>query len=317
MKQATSRIARAVLEIGRRSYRSVWTFVTARAIPITAALALGIFATLGYFSVFGLYLVPLGSILGILATAIAGIISRETPGRWMLVVVGTVFVGWFARYGAIQLQQARSTIDDDRRRALLTEQDLLEYVRNTPSEKTATILHVARRLRRYFRAHPPDIAHCDDLLHFLSQLDPDNGHTLYFRGEIERVEGKLRESRDDFFTYNEFADREERGAPSGSTSSDACYAGTTGERGYCRQRAGWVCHLLANELYREGCQAAHLGDRREKFESARKFADCALADFPEGFVQQISTSDLEGHLKAEVSNPAEACPAEGAKKGSD
>ena len=114
----------------------------------------------------------------------------------------------------------------------------------------------------------------------LSHLDDGNGHALYFAGEVKRAQGKALEAHADFYRY--FEVMVARGIPEdqGETNAEHCY---TLPRGFCRQRSGWIRHLLADDFYRQGQAAADALERASRFESALKHAEAAMRDFTGGF----------------------------------
>ena len=118
------------------------------------------------------------------------------------------------------------------------------------------------------------------LTEILRHLDDGNGHALYFAGEVKRALGRNLDAHKDFYRYFEVLSASGQPENLGDTGSEYCY---TLPRGYCRQRSGWIRHVLADEFYRQGLATADAAERGSRLESARKHAEAAMRDYPGGF----------------------------------
>jgi hypothetical protein len=147
----------------------------------------------------------------------------------------------------------------------------------------------------------------------LSQLNAENGHALYYRAEIERVQtaarfgadscpkpvapGDASESLDiyrkGFHRYIEVEKQLPESETGGGPEWQLCYQRA---KGYCRQRTAWVNHLLANDLYQEALAASDSETRLAKLDRARNYAEAALKFQPAGqapgFAQCLETKVL-------------------------
>ena len=87
------------------------------------------------------------------------------------------------------------------------------------------------------------------LIGVLDQIDPLNGHALYYAGEVKLWSGQREPAHKDFYKYLEVQKSLPEEKKGGSTGSEICYERP---QGYCLQRSGWINHLLANDFYQEG-----------------------------------------------------------------
>ena len=114
----------------------------------------------------------------------------------------------------------------------------------------------------------------------LSHLDNGNGHALYFSGEVKRAQGKTVEAHKDFYRYFEVLAASQLIEDYGETGSEHCY---TLPRGFCRQRSGWIRHMLADDFYRLGQSGGDAQERLSRYETALRHAEAALRDYTSGF----------------------------------
>lgn len=118
------------------------------------------------------------------------------------------------------------------------------------------------------------------LVDILSHLDNGNGHALYFAGEVKRAQGKSLEAHKDFYRYFEVLVASKLPEDEGDTGSEHCY---TLPRGFCRQRSGWIRHLLADDFYRQAQATVDAQERLSRLETALKHAEAALRNYADGF----------------------------------
>jgi TIR domain len=146
----------------------------------------------------------------------------------------------------------------------------------------------------------------------LGHLDRENGHALYYQGEIARVQAgahftpvscpkpipnkepqSLDVYRKEFYRYIEV----ERTLPARETGGGfdwaVCYKRI---KGYCIQRTAWINHLIANDYYQEALATSDRDNRLGKLRDARQHAELALKyrrpDGVRGFSQCIDTQVL-------------------------
>ena len=168
------------------------------------------------------------------------------------------------------------------------------------SEKRAVIMSSARIMRDKFRLQDFDCV--SGLAVVLLQDDQDNGHGLYFSGEVWRVKAKQEPSRADFsrermrehfFRYLAV----EPGLPLRERDGDAaaCYRR---EKGYCAERTAWISHLMAIDFYQQGQDATDTEIKRERFQRSLAFVKKDL-QFG-GFDQILPSAALKSKIQEEL-----------------
>jgi len=135
------------------------------------------------------------------------------------------------------------------------------------------------------------------LIGFFQEIDPLNGHALYFSGEVKRWEGHIDESHHFFYKFIEVFDSLPENQKAGSTGSESCYEN---ENGYCRQRSAWIRHLLALDFFEAGNKERDIDTKKRFYEESLMHTVNALRDYPQGFVQFIPTQVIKTKLKKEL-----------------
>lgn len=181
----------------------------------------------------------------------------------------------------------------------------------------AEILRLVKDIRANFRRARDnliergnsDLSEVESDLKALFRLDRQNGHYLYFSGEVKRLKDSERFTpkscvkipisgnlttfdayRNDFYMYLEVAATLPASEKGGDTGSETCYQRP---RGYCPQRTGWIHHLLGNDLYAEALVSADLRTKMEKLKRVEAHANAAQKLYPpNGFEQCIPTKAL-------------------------
>jgi hypothetical protein len=144
-------------------------------------------------------------------------------------------------------------------------------------QKAAFILNAASTMRTKFADQEFDCVL--ELAKVLVEQDPDNGHALYFQGELWRLKAANEPShsilwRDRMREYFLRYIANERRLPPSERDGDssACYQR---ERGYCKERTAWINHLMAVE-YRQW--AEDVGDKTTKVKRLELAATFVKAD---------------------------------------
>jgi hypothetical protein len=150
----------------------------------------------------------------------------------------------------------------------------------------------------------------DDLaVHF--NLPPENGHALYFSGEVKRIKdikhftskGCIRTPFTEGFNLDGFHNDMYRylniaaSLPKnkiGGVGSTICYERVNG---YCLERIAWINHLLANDLYAEALASSDPKTKHATLEKALEHAKAAFEYQPPnertpGFNQCTPTKKL-------------------------
>lgn len=190
-----------------------------------------------------------------------------------------------------------------------TPDQFAQYVRDNPCKsqvQSDATIRAANDLRQEFaRATalrtPPlnedDFRRVHELITALSQIDPLNGHAIYYSGQMKRWLGRKTEAQQDFYKYLENEPQQPKVASEGDISVETCYRSTAG---YCRQRSGWICHLLANDFYQKGLVEGSTDQARYHFNLAVQYAQKTLGFFPGGFEQFTPTQMVERDSKARI-----------------
>ncbi len=150
-----------------------------------------------------------------------------------------------------------------------------------------------------------------DVTDLMNRLDMNNGHALYFSGEIDWHRRKGDRGQTQFYTYLEEERRlgpqfrqNDQNDPSG-TSVAAC----RNPKGYCQQRTAWIHHLLANDFYDQALKEERLGHDAHGIWPTVHLHTCAAKALHNnvGFNQITPTGTLEREIKQRL--PNSTCPA--------
>jgi hypothetical protein len=128
-----------------------------------------------------------------------------------------------------------------------------------------------------------------DVTDLLTKLDRNNGHGLYFSGEIDWHRQRADRGQTQFYAYLE---EEQRLVPQfrGDTSAAAC----RGPKGYCRQRTAWINHLLANDFYTQALKEEAGKDARTTWNTVFLHTCTSKKLFDDvGFNQLTPTATIE------------------------
>ncbi len=134
-------------------------------------------------------------------------------------------------------------------------------------------------------------SHAQQLIHLLESLDRNNGHALYFSGEINRLIGQS-EARVDVFNLYLESEAELSSAEKGGGKAISLCAKRP--HGYCEQRTGWIAHVLANVFLQRAQQDQSSDIRKHDYGRALELAKFARRKYPEhGFDQCVPTDVVE------------------------
>ncbi len=139
------------------------------------------------------------------------------------------------------------------------------------------------------------------VIRFMLEIDPENGHAIYFQGEIHRLMNEYASFTEYFQRYLETEESIGSALPK-VTDPNLCY---DTPHGYCEQRTAWISQLLANYYYNEGIKAPNEKMKLKFFNIALEHIHNVRNHFPTGFVTSsvtISTVELETNLTARQSN---------------
>jgi hypothetical protein len=282
--------------------KRLWYAIRRRPTSIIVYLALAGFLGLWIAGLLGPYLVAVGTVVGTVAVAVSSVSSEHIRDKWIVAGLGTALVGVCAALDTIeQLHSVKL------KNAL--ESEIQEYA-TRPTIKTEFSGFLDARLHNCLnRAFLVDLDHCSDLEVLLEHINPAHGGVPYYTGEILRYRGRVRDSDDSLYNYIE---AERRMLPTDQRDSGLASVCETNGIGFCDQRTGWVCHTLANDLFRRGCDASDASQRLDFFVRAQEQLKCVEKHFAGGFEQRLgsrpmTTTDLRVALKAQQNNPARKC----------
>ncbi|MDH4226739.1 MAG: hypothetical protein OEV59_03140 [Deltaproteobacteria bacterium] len=132
-----------------------------------------------------------------------------------------------------------------------------------------------------------EFARLGRLIEVVRGVDQDNGHVYYFGGEMMRALGRAEEAKGLYYKYIEVSETEAHSLKKANTSFLSCY---DNPKGVCRQRTGWVHHLLANYFYDKWKAEKNAAEKAGFAANALKQARLALEFYPSGFEQFTDTN---------------------------
>ena len=135
------------------------------------------------------------------------------------------------------------------------------------------------------------------LIKLLLYIDDNNGHGLYYTGEVALRGGNTETAKRYFYRYLEAQETVRERERGGNTGAEICYERP---RGFCRQRSAWIQHWLANQFYESGETATDAPRKLDQLERALIYTTAALRDFPSGFEQMKPTKWLASALESEI-----------------
>lgn len=164
-------------------------------------------------------------------------------------------------------------------------------------EKTidSIIVDAARKMRKEFheiienREFPIGFSEFENVLFliaFIRQIEPNNGHAHYYSGEVKRWSNMKDEAIREFLKYLETYKSRPSINMIDDTGSEICYKIS---HGYCRQRTGWINHLIAVYFMNDCEKATEVAQVKILAGRALLYATNALEVYPKGFTQYIAT----------------------------
>ena len=152
-----------------------------------------------------------------------------------------------------------------------------------------------RRIYETPRSREAKLEEMRFLVDFIRRIDPDNGHGHYFAGELALFLEDRDQMRREFFKYLDRVQSDGEGLILADTGQDICYRFP---HGYCRQRTGWICHLLAT-TFAEDLDAADSDEQIALYaQRIIEYCDRALESYPPGFSQIEPTVSMRRRAAA-------------------
>lgn len=217
-------------------------------------------------------------------------LQRWRPIYSVLVVVGTILgliASGLALYEWI-LPVREPTL------ARLARADYRKSASALPAEeKNRVILGAVDMLKRPLNLS--NLEHNAAIIDFLDAVTTNNGHVLYYKGEIARWQRPPGDSHAPFFLYLELEKTLPESERSGGPLGDVCYKRV---EGFCPQRTAWICRQLAVDFFERGRDAAVAAAKRRNFCYAARYLKCVYDRRDKGFTQPPATADMLRHVQA-------------------
>ena len=274
---------------------SVFIYLKQDALLVLLLIGIGgISAALWYFRAARPILVPVSAALGSLFSGVSGFSSISTKAKVILVVLATALVGLGTWYPTFDLEHEKDSFQN---KYTLMRETFLNYAKALNDDGRSTLLlQLAKDLRQGNGSRRfEDVM---DLSNFVLDVSPNNGHGLYFSGEVSRIKGDREQMRGQFDRYLSI----ENHLPLDERDGDAeiCYK----ERpdGFCAERTGWIEHLLANDFYHLASRAKDNAAKASDLKSACNYLKGSVEHFPQGFhayQTTLSSEDLKSRLQTE------------------
>lgn len=225
------------------------------------------------------FLATAGAAVAAFAGPIPALLTPELRGKWLFAVVIAACTAagvWFATEDLQQRLEKTAAANADAAQRLDGVMAWMgDTVRQEPAEQRgAFLLAAALSERQLYRQRR--YATILDSARTVLQIDADNGHALYYAGEAYRHFGDWDNMRDMFQKFISAAAENP-----GSRTGDArdCYRRPDG---YCRERLGFVNHLMALDSLTSASSASG-GVKIDALHAAFAFERDAMTDWPTGF----------------------------------
>ncbi len=206
------------------------------------------------------YIATAASAIG--ALLIGGAAFATPRYQWTLLLCGGLFTAWVTWFTAVDVTAKDAKILQQDYRLRKLHDYFIQFVGRSPQNLPDQVLTdmgsiLNNRFQEALMARDPSHSYdaARDLIELLTAIDTNNGHALYFSGEIDWHRRVGDYGSFAFYTYLE---QELRYAPQfrqNDTSVMAC----RNPKGYCRQRTAWVSHVLANQLLQRALNRERAG----------------------------------------------------------
>jgi len=290
------RAASALREAARRIKKLPLMTITASLIVLLVFFICG---WLWHFSELRPYLATAGAAVAAFAGPLPALLTPELRGKWLFAVgiSALITVGvWFATKD-LQDQLQRTAAE----RAQLSERlddlsgSIGSLVRQQPDEQRSSLLLAAGQHERNLYRERRFWLILDSARTIL-EIDPDNGHGLYYAGEAYRHFHEWNDMRDMFQKFIAAADAN----PDSQTGvAKDCYARPNG---FCMERLAYINHLMALDSL-AAADAATGAMRIDALHAAFRFERDDLARRPAGFLADgkiLSSCEVLRRVSAEL-----------------
>jgi hypothetical protein len=241
------------------------------------------------------FLATAGAAVAAFAGPIPALLTPELRGKWLFAVVIAACTAagvWFATEDLQdRLNRTAAENFDTSKRLDGTTAWVGDAVRQESPEQRATFLLAAGRSEKGFYRERRYTMILDSTRMIL-EIDPDNGHGLYYAGEAYRHFGDWDNMRDMFQKFLSAA----AGSPDSLTgAAHDCYDRPDG---FCKERLAYVNHLMALDSLGSAANASD-GSKIDTLHSTFAFESEALAHWPGGFPADgrfLSSCDVLRHI---------------------
>jgi hypothetical protein len=278
-------------------------------------ITLGILLTAVLFAVFWYaaphlrtFLVPISAAMGTLYAALAGF-SDTARGKVVPALLAGILVGLGTWFTTLELDQERKSLQFRltllHSRLDLMSQAFLSYANSLSPDQRGILIRTLAENDLRKRTIDGESGHLADISEFMLQLDPYNGHGLYFSGLAWRMKGSTEQMRDEFKKYlsvESTLSPEERTGLVG-----ACYARANG---FCGERTGTIDHLLAYDFYRLALDSNDSSTRQNALAKTCSYLQDSIDHYCTGFERDgslPSTGELQQQAKCGPQVPGPNC----------
>jgi hypothetical protein len=286
-----------------------------------------IFSWAWHFEHLRVYAATIAAVVG--AVVLAG--APFFPGRylWVLFLCGAIFTGWVNWFTLGDMTKKNEELEKKREQLVKKDQELvrekskrdyriqmlqeylLQVITQLPEAEKAEVLTRGGAVanQRFDEALSQRVPFSDeavrDVTNLLLRLDRNNGHALYFSGEIDWHRRQADHGQKQFYAYLGEVDRLSPQLRGGDKTLAACRS----PKGYCLERTAWIHHLLANDLYDRAVEEEHGGGNAHGIWISVFTHTCSAKKLHNdvGFNQLIATATIEQEIRKRL--PTQTCPA--------
>lgn len=163
----------------------------------------------------------------------------------LAIVIGTITIAVGSFFGAVtKIVEFFDRFDDPKPTSVIALQDT---IRTTALELKESFNSVTSGSGRTPPIPDGDFDRVNQLIAKIEQLDPGNGHVIYYRGFITRWRNQRPASHPALFWYLERAKDPNLHTPGDNGDARFCFDNW---RGYCKQRQAFINHVLALDFER-------------------------------------------------------------------
>lgn len=254
------------------------------------------------------FLVAISAAMGTLYAALAGF-SDTARGKVVPAVLAGILVGLGTWFTTVELDRENKSLNRERKslqsRLALMKQAFLTYGNNISPDQRGNLVRILAEYDLRKKTIDGESGHLADISEFMLQLDPNNGHGLYFSGLAWRMKGQREQMRDEFKKYlsvESTLSPEERTGLGGT-----CYARANG---FCGERTGTIDHLLAYDFYHLALDSNDSAIRKNALAKTCSYLQDSIDHYCKGFERDgslPSTGELQQQAKCGPQVPGSDC----------